>query len=293
MSLIYKSLQELDKREIERKSSHFSAAGKTRPKRNARIFFVSIFGTIAVVFIFMNYTGLNQNTKTDSQASGAINPTYEIKENISRTYYNPIKTRNNSDLSQLKQVNILNTPQEKRKGTYTKKDKIVQNMEESASNKHESTSLHKKNTPKSKDTIKKTINQHKTQAQDVDFFSKRNNKNVRISNLEQRLKRFLKTRQWDELEKNLKKLDSIIGSRSFLALKWRGVMYLQKNKAQKAENLFKQALSIRPLDVESRVNLILTLLRQEKKKQAREIYKRLVSNRPLNKNVRKLESVFE
>lgn len=67
--------------------------------------------------------------------------------------------------------------------------------------------------------------------------------------------------------------------------KWDGYLALKEKRYQDAENYFRRALSLKPSDFTSNLNLIYALMGQGKTEEAVTIYRKLVDRYPMNEKV--------
>ncbi len=100
------------------------------------------------------------------------------------------------------------------------------------------------------------------------------------------------TKAGDDTNKHLQTIAQELGPRATFSLKWQAYTALKNKNYTKAETLYKQVVATSPADRESRLNLILALLGQNKKAQARVLYEAYVQDFPTDQMGRRLQATF-
>jgi Flp pilus assembly protein TadD len=67
--------------------------------------------------------------------------------------------------------------------------------------------------------------------------------------------------------------------------RWDGYLALKERRYQEAEEYFRKALSIKPNDFVSSINLVYALMGQREMQEARRLYRGLVDRYPMNDKV--------
>jgi predicted Zn-dependent protease len=88
------------------------------------------------------------------------------------------------------------------------------------------------------------------------------------------------------------RLQERLGAHSLLVLKWQGVLFLKTDRPDQAEKSFLQVLAKAPQDVETRVNFIQSLVAQGKQDQAGRELKSLTNDAPLDPRVQRLQTLL-
>lgn len=88
------------------------------------------------------------------------------------------------------------------------------------------------------------------------------------------------------------RLKERLGPNSLLVLKWQGVMFLKTDRPDQAEKCFLLVLAKTPQDVESRVNLIQAMWAQDHQDQAGRELKALANDAPLDPRVQRLQTLL-
>lgn len=96
-----------------------------------------------------------------------------------------------------------------------------------------------------------------------------------------------------EGQKYLKTLNKELGPKNIFNTKWQGYQALKNKDYPKAESLYKKVLQSHSGDRESRINLILALLGQNKKSEARTYFNGYVEEYPTDQNALRLRKAFD
>lgn len=120
-------------------------------------------------------------------------------------------------------------------------------------------------------------------------FAKKARKNENVLALERKLVQASKTGDLTQSKELLDSMSVQIGKKESAAkFKWEGYLALKEKRYQDAENFFRRAVSIRPTDYVSNINLVYSLLGQGKRTEAVAIYRKLIERYPMNERVQKL-----
>ena len=143
-----------------------------------------------------------------------------------------------------------------------------------------------------KTKIKKQLKQDRTSSPAYNRFFIQSQKNKNLLDLNKRLKELFTNKKFAELEKELKKVEAILGKDSVIFLKWKGLILFEKGELKEAERIFYTILKKSPLSKDVRINLILTLLALNKKELARKEFLVLKERFPFDKDVIGLKEYF-
>jgi len=120
-------------------------------------------------------------------------------------------------------------------------------------------------------------------------FAKKARKNENVLALERKLVQASKTGDLTQSKELLDNMSVQIGKKESAAkFKWEGYLALKEKRYQDAENFFRRAVSIRPTDYVSNINLVYSLLGQGKRTEAVAIYRKLIDRYPMNERVQRL-----
>ncbi len=171
-----------------------------------------------------------------------------------------------------------------------KKSPLTPSKVEMGYNVKKKNSLNKDTVIKTK--IKKQLKQDRTPSPAYNRFFIQSQKNKNILDLNKRLKELITNKKFAEFEKELKKVEAILGKDSVIFLKWKGLILFEKGKLKEAERIFYTILKKSPLSKDVRINLILTLLALNKKELARKEFWVLKERFPFDKDVIGLKEYF-
>ena len=120
-------------------------------------------------------------------------------------------------------------------------------------------------------------------------FAKQARKNEAVLSLERRL---LQSSSSDDLSQSKNLLGSMsveIGKReTSIQHKWNGYLALKEKRYADAEDFYRKAISLKPTDYVSNINLVYALMGQDKMTEAVLTYRRLLDRWPMNEKVLKL-----
>lgn len=120
-------------------------------------------------------------------------------------------------------------------------------------------------------------------------FAKKARKNEDVIALERKLVQASKGGDLGRSKELLNNMTTQIGKKeSASKYKWEGYLALKEKRYADAENFFRRAVSIRPSDYVSNINLVYSLLGQGKREEAVRIYRVLLERYPMNERVVKL-----
>lgn len=120
-------------------------------------------------------------------------------------------------------------------------------------------------------------------------FAKKARKNENVIALERKLVQASKGGDIGRSKELLNTMTTKIGKRESAAkYKWEGYLALKEKRYADAENFFRRAVSMRPSDYVSNINLVYALLGQGKREEAIRIYRALLERYPMNERVVKL-----
>lgn len=122
-----------------------------------------------------------------------------------------------------------------------------------------------------------------------DHFAKQARKNESVISLERKLIQASKSGDLSESRDILTSMTSKLGSQeSSTKYKWDGYLALKEKRYADAENFYRRALSVKPGDMISQVNLVYSLMGQGKNQEAVLIYRKLIDRYPMDTRVLKL-----
>ena len=122
-----------------------------------------------------------------------------------------------------------------------------------------------------------------------DHFAKQARKNETVISLERKLIQASKSGDLTESREILTSMTSKLGTQdSATKYKWDGYLALKEKRFADAENFYRRALSVKPGDFTSQINLAYSLLGQSKTDESLSIYRQLVDRYPMNERVLKL-----
>lgn len=120
-------------------------------------------------------------------------------------------------------------------------------------------------------------------------FAQKARKNENVLALERKLVQASKTGDLSESKDLLSSMAVEIGKKeSASKYKWEGYLALKEKRYADAENFYRRAVSIRPTDYASNLNLVYALLGQGKRDDAVSIYRQLIDRYPMNERVQEL-----
>ena len=126
-----------------------------------------------------------------------------------------------------------------------------------------------------------------------DHFAKQARKNESVISLERKLVQASKTGDLSESREILTSMTGKLGTQeSATKFKWDGYLALKEKRYADAENFYRRALSVKPGDFISQVNLVYSLIGQSKNQDAVIIYRRLIDRYPMDARVKKLGDVL-
>lgn len=120
-------------------------------------------------------------------------------------------------------------------------------------------------------------------------FSSRAKKNVAVQKVESALTNAVMAGDMQSAKNSMAELEKSAGEKSLSYLKWQGFLALKEDRPDAAEELFRKALVVRPMDFESQYNLVIALMKQDKMVQAKNIFDRLHKQHPLDARVQHLK----
>ncbi len=122
-----------------------------------------------------------------------------------------------------------------------------------------------------------------------DHFAKQARKNETVINLERKLVQASKSGDLSESREILTSMTGKLGTQeSATKYKWDGYLALKEKRYADAENFYRRSLSVKPGDFISQINLVYSLLGQQKNQEAILIYRRLIDRYPMDERVLKL-----
>ncbi|MDY7001749.1 MAG: hypothetical protein SVS15_08210, partial [Thermodesulfobacteriota bacterium] len=120
-------------------------------------------------------------------------------------------------------------------------------------------------------------------------FAKQARKNETVLSLERKL---LQSSSSDNLSQSKEILSSMsvqIGKReTSIQHKWNGYLALKEKRYADAEDFYRKAIALKPTDYVSNINLVYSLMGQDKMTEAIFTYRRLLDRWPMNEKVLKL-----
>lgn len=114
-------------------------------------------------------------------------------------------------------------------------------------------------------------------------------RNQDIRTMERRITQTLALGHLGEAREMLDQYIGLVGEDSLAALKWRGYMALLDEQYAESEDFYRKALTRNPRDTESRYNLVVALLKQDKRGDAEVYFRALADKEPGSARVRNLE----
>ncbi|MFK4766140.1 tetratricopeptide repeat protein [Desulfobaculum sp. SPO524] len=124
-------------------------------------------------------------------------------------------------------------------------------------------------------------------------FAKRARTNEEVLSLQRKLVQTSETGDLSKSKELLDRMTTQIGRKeSATKYKWEGYLALKEKRYADAENFYRRALSLRPSDFVSNLNLAYALLGEDKRGEALSIYRRLVDRYPMNEKVLQLGRIL-
>lgn len=120
-------------------------------------------------------------------------------------------------------------------------------------------------------------------------FAKRARTNEQVLSIQRKLVQSSETGDLSQSKELLDRMTTRIGRKeSATKYKWEGYLALKEKRYADAENFYRRALSLRPTDFVSNLNLAYALVGQKKLDDAISIYRRLVDRYPMDEKVLQL-----
>lgn len=117
-------------------------------------------------------------------------------------------------------------------------------------------------------------------------FAKKARENESILALERRLSQSVEGGKVEQSKELLGSMTKKLGNKeSATKIRWEGYLALKERKYAEAEEKFRKALSIKPHDYVSSINLVYSLIGQAKMQEARKLYRDLVDRHPMDEKV--------
>jgi len=124
-------------------------------------------------------------------------------------------------------------------------------------------------------------------------FAQRARVNENVLSLERRLSQSVEVGNVEQSRQLLATMSERLDSaQSATKVRWEGYLALKEKRYAEAEDKFRQALSIKPRDYVSSINLIYALIGQGEMQEARRLYRDLVDRHPMNEKVLALGSAL-
>jgi tetratricopeptide (TPR) repeat protein len=124
-------------------------------------------------------------------------------------------------------------------------------------------------------------------------FAERARQNEALLSLERKMVQSLEAGRMQQSKELLGSMEQKLQApRSATKFKWEGYMALKQKDFARAEELYRKALSIKPSDFVSRINLVYALSGQGKYDEARKIYRSLADDYPMDDRVLALGDVL-
>ena len=126
-----------------------------------------------------------------------------------------------------------------------------------------------------------------------DHFAKQARKNETVISLERKLIQASKSGDLTQSREILTSMTGKLGTQeSATKYKWDGYLALKEKRYADAENFYRRSLSVKPGDFVSQINLVYSLMGQQKTQEAVVIYRRLIDRYPMDEKVKKLGTLL-
>lgn len=299
MSLIYQSLQQLNTRKNQARLAH-QTEPPLKPTKHSRLLVTTGIG-ISLLFLLsgLGYS-LLKSTLPDSdghRTSSQETLTLKTNEQLER---DEEKTKVSKSLPQLLRSTRLYTPHDQIAGKhrpetsqagYLTEKKTPQDSDRQARDTLPAqplTAPHQTNI--AQDTTRNKNREHNPLQK---HFHNKIEKNRTIQDIEHKIKAALQNGDLQKAQQHLNTLTQLLGGSDKLTVtQWKAVLAMSQQRFQQAEELFMQARSLDPQDVETNVNLALCLRAQGHNARARHIYEHLSQEHPLHHSVQELKTLF-